>query len=287
MAQALENFEFCCDPSSLVIQYRWRIMNTKSTTTEILNLLVNRIELLNSIDENPKDKRSIVENVDWSRSTVDRGIRELESIDFIRYREGEYKATLFGKLVTSEYNQFRQSLETLLQLRPFLRWIPDAHFEFDHHCLKDATVLGADQSNPYEPANRHADVLETSETFRALIPGIGLHQLETAWEAIQEHSQTQHVIVERKVLETLRSESHYTDLFEALCNTETVEIGVYDGTFPYFLGIYDETVHIGVEDQHGLPRALLETNAEEVMEWATDKFDTYKHEAERIPSPSP
>ncbi|PSP65825.1 winged helix-turn-helix domain-containing protein, partial [Halobacteriales archaeon QH_8_64_26] len=78
------------------------------------------------------------------------------------------------------------------------------------------------------------------------------------------------------VVETLRSDPNYTEPCEAMLGTGRFELSVYDGEVPYYLGLLDETIQVGVKDEAGVPRALLETDAGSVGEWATDTYDRYR-----------
>jgi hypothetical protein len=50
---------------------------------------------------------------------------------------------------------------------------------------------------------------------------------------------------------------------------------------PFYLGLTDDgCVQIGVEDDDGLPRSLLETTDGDVMEWAESVYRKYRAEAE-------
>lgn len=55
----------------------------------------------------------------------------------------------------------------------------------------------------------------------------------------------------------------------------------FDGEIPYFIGILDDAVQIGV-DEAGKPRALLESEHPEVRTWAENTIEEYKEEAEPV-----
>ncbi|WP_276301504.1 helix-turn-helix transcriptional regulator [Halorussus lipolyticus] len=246
----------------------------------LLDVLEQRIDALESVRESGKDKRELVEDLDCSRSTVDRSIRELESRGLVTHSAGEYRPTTFGRLATAEYRRFEERVETMKRLRPALEWLPVEEFALDFGCLADAEVIVSTPSDPYAPANRHADVASQAETFRALLPAVGLNQLEAGRASAVEDDQRQHVVVQPDVAEQLRAKPHYAEKIREMVDTGRVDISVYDGTIPYFLGLYDETVHVGVEDDDGIPRALIETDAEEVLDWAESTFAEYERAAE-------
>ncbi|MFC7080045.1 transcriptional regulator FilR1 domain-containing protein [Halorussus caseinilyticus] len=123
-----------------------------------------------------------------------------------------------------------------------------------------------------------------AENFRALLPAVGLNQLEAGREAAVEGDQRQRIVVERDVAERLRERPHYADRIAEMLRSGRVEMWVYDGSIPYFLGLYDELVHVGVEDEDGMPRALIETDAEAVREWAESVYDEYRRAARKFES---
>ncbi|WP_135825989.1 helix-turn-helix transcriptional regulator [Halorussus ruber] len=245
----------------------------------LLDVLEQRIDALESVRESGKDKRELVESLDCSRSTVDRSIRELESHGLVAYSAGEYRPTTFGRLALAEYRRFEERVETMKRLKPALEWLPVEEFDLDFGCLTDAEVIVSTPSDPYAPANRHADVASQAETFRALLPAVGLNQLEAGRQSAVEDGQRQHVVVEPSVAEQLREKPHYAEKIEEMLDTGRVEISVSEGDIPYFLGLYDEIVHVGVEDEDGIPRALIETDAEEIREWADSTFAEYERAA--------
>lgn len=254
-------------------------MCSHTTRKSLLDVLEQRIDLLESVRETGKDKRELVERLDCSRSTVDRSIRELESLDLVACSEGEYRPTTFGRLALAEYRDFEERVETLKRLEPALAWLPVEEFDLDFGRLADAEVVVSTPSDPYAPANRHADAAAQADTFRALLPAVGLNQLEAGRESAVEDGQRQHVVVASDVADQLRRKPHYAEKVEEMVATGRVEISVYDGTIPYFLGVYDETVQVGVEDDDGMPRALIETDAAEVRDWAESTFGEYEADA--------
>jgi predicted transcriptional regulator len=245
----------------------------------LLDVLEQRIHALEAVRESGKDKRELVESLDCSRSTVDRSIRELESRGLVAYSAGEYHPTTFGRLALGEYRRFEERVETMKRLKPALEWLPVEEFDLDFGCLTDAEVIVSTPSDPYAPANRHANVASQAEAFRALLPAVGLNQLEAGRASAVEDDQRQRIVVEPGVAEQLRKKPHYAEKIEEMLDTGLVEISVSEGAIPYFLGLYDEIIHVGVEDEDGIPRALIETDAEAVREWADSTFAEYERRA--------
>lgn len=253
-------------------------MCAKHGRNRLLDVIEQRLGILEQLRDEATDKRTLVETLDCSRSTVDRGVRELESSGLVDYEDGEYRLTTFGRLAVDEYREFDERIETLDRLKPALTWLPVKELGFDLGCLHDAEVVVSTPNDPYAPANRHADVMADAASFRGLLPGIGLSQMEVGRTAISD-GQRQRVVVEQGVADAIRDRSHYAERVTELLDSGRVEISVYDGSLPYFLGLYDETVHVGVENADGIPQALVETDAEEVWTWAESVYADYERQA--------
>jgi len=57
---------------------------------------------------------------------------------------------------------------------------------------------------------------------------------------------------------------------------------VHDGPVPFFPGLYDDRVQVGVGDDEGSSRALVESRDEAVREWAEDTYAAYRTAAKRL-----
>ena len=167
------------------------------------------------------------------------------------------------------------TVEVASRLEPLLRWLPK-EFDIDLRQLADAELILAEESNPYAPVNRHVEALKRAEDVRLFIGVTGQHAWEIAHRQVVDEGATHEYVVGSGVVETLRSDPNYTEPCEAMLGTGRFELSVYDGEVPYYLGLLDETIQIGVEDEKGMSRALVETGVGGVGEWANDTYDKYR-----------
>lgn len=87
---------------------------------DFVRLLEQRGEFLRCLESSPRQKPDIVEALDWSRSTVDRALRELEQAGFVE-RTGEgYATTLAGQLAASTYDEFIETVDNILVASPLI-----------------------------------------------------------------------------------------------------------------------------------------------------------------------
>ena len=254
-------------------------MEVTDTTLEIVDLLGRRWEILMCLVEEPRDKRTLVDELEIPRSTLDRAVRELEAVDLLTYSEGEYAVTQTGEYLVHSFSAFLKRAEQTLELESFLRWVSVDEFDLDLRRLEGSELYLPEPHDPYAMVNRHVEVLEKANTFRAILPLVGLHAFEVCYEQVVERGARHEVITEPGVIETLRSDESYASMYQQLQETDRFDVSVYEGTIPYFVGVFDdETVQIGV-DEGGEPRALLETDRPEIRRWAHQTIDEYEEQA--------
>lgn len=253
---------------------------------EVCSAVLQRWGVVKSLHERPQDKRTLVENLDCSRSTVNRATRELESIGVIEYVDGEYDVTPLGETITSRLEEMMTTVEIQLELEPFLQWMPE-DFDLDPHLLADTELVVPDAGNPYGVINRHVSRLKTMKTGQFLLPFVGLHATEIAHERILNHDARCEIVVAPEVMETFQNDPNYTKLVEEMMETGRFTIYRAETELPVSVGVIDGTVQIIAADGEE-PRALLETDTTEVRDWATATFNEYKHQAEPVMgSPEP
>lgn len=256
-------------------------MGGNDTIVGMLEVVLRRFTFVETLEDDPKDKRTLVADLDCSRSTVDRGIRELEALDLVEYVDGGYRMTSLGATVTSGLADLAETVELRLQLAPFLEWAPEDVFDLDLECLDNADLLLPEPGDPYAMINRHVSVLGQAGRIRCVLPLTGLHAHKTAHRQVVENGTEVEVVGTPEVAQTMQSDPDYAGLTNEMADTGRFKIFQYNDDIPYFVGLMDEIVHIGVDDG-GVPRAIVESDDSEVREWAAATFETYRQQADPV-----
>lgn len=221
-------------------------------------------------------KRELRDRLDASRTTVGRNLEALCEQGLVADGDGEYRITRAGETIAADFFDLVETTAVASRLEPLLQWLPDDEFDVDLARLRDATVITADESNPYAPVERHVEALKRAERVRLFVGVTGQHAWEVARRRVVEEGATHEYVVGPGVVETLRADPNYTEPCTSMLGTDRFDLSVYDGEVPYYLGVLDETVQIGVEDAEGMPRALLETDVDALGEWATGTYEQYR-----------
>ena len=256
-------------------------MSERDKALEIFDILLSRIDVVEKLLEEPSDKRGLVDELDVSRSTIDRSTRELETAELAQYSNGRFELTSLGRMVAVEFSNIIDSIQLRQGLNPFFRWTPGTEFGFDLTCLQDAELLVPKPGNPYSMINRHVKLIEDTEHPRVVLPLCGLHGYEAVHQGVVQEGGRVDSVVAPSVAETIQSNADFMELTEEMLPTGRFTAHVYEGEIPYFLGLFEEKVQMGV-DEGGEPRALLETDSEEVYEWAEQKYQEYEENAIQV-----
>lgn len=246
-----------------------------------VELLVGRMQFVDRLRQGTLQKPEMVDELGTSRSTVDRAVRDLETHGIIEATDDGYTTTTVGDLVAGKLGELGETVRTGRRLTPFLEWIDADAFDLDLGALADADLYLPEPGDPYAMVNRHVTVLEGTTDHRLVLPLVGLHGFQAVHDVVLGGGGESEAVVASSVAETIRSNPEYAPLYEELATSDRFSVYVYDGEIPYFVGILDTTVQVGV-DEDGEPRALLETKAAEVRQWAENRFQSFKQDADRL-----
>lgn len=237
------------------------------------------LELLHESDG--QEKQELQAEIDAARTTIQRNLDALLEQGWITNDQRTYAITPLGEAVFSEVATATETVYIVDEFGPFLRRFPKTELGFDIETLTEASITVSSAHSPYAPLNKYIDVLQDADRFRCLLSTVGLQSLVPARNCIVRQGQPHEAVFSADLARTLRTESEYANQLEKLLEAEHYDAFVADTEISYYLGIADDCVQIGVEDD-GILQAIVETNAEEIREWAEQTFQSYRTRAEPL-----
>lgn len=230
----------------------------------------------------PTTRREFRERLGSSRSTVTRSLSQLEARNWIRETGDAYELTPAGRLVAEQFLTLVESVETTEALSPFLDWFPYAEYPLDLDALTGAEITSSTEADPYAPGRRQTAFLDHHEEVWLVLPSIELEGIRSTHEQVLTGALSLSVVVSEAVADRIVT-GEFAALFREQIETGRMDVYAVDGTLPFYLGFGgDATVQLGVEDDDGFPRALLEVESEPLRSWAEDVYDGHRHRAERM-----
>ena len=248
-------------------------LSTSRTRVNILNELNKRGQLSN---------RELREQANSSRTTVQRNLESLVERGWVRNTNRRYELTLTGETIADRFIELVETVQLERRLQPFLTWVDRSDLNLDIELLADAELLVAEPGDPWSMINRQVQLIrETDNGGIGFLPFTGLHACEVAHNQILNHDASYELVVIPKIADTHFSDPAYGNLFTEMINSGRLNYFVYEGDLPYSLVMIDGTIQIIVADGDE-PRAMLETDSEEVREWAEEKYESYKQRSETV-----
>lgn len=123
------------------------MVGSKAWADEVVTVINRRSDVLGALDE-PREKRELVGDLDVSRSTLDRAIRELETLGLVA-RGDAYRLTQTGRLVRELFDGFLGNVEDVVAAEEVLRQLPP-EVPMSPALLRGATVRVAGPPSPVQ-----------------------------------------------------------------------------------------------------------------------------------------
>lgn len=249
---------------------------------EFLARSETRVQVMDALRrEGELSKRELRERIDASRTTIQRNLEALEDWGWVQNSDRVYSLAKCGELIAHEFTSLRETVSATEHLQPVLQWLDRSNLDLDLRLLSEADIITASEGDPWAMVNRHVKRLREAENVRAILPLTGLHAMEVTRDRVLNDCTRVEFIGTSNVVDTLQNSSDYRKIYDDLMKSERFDLYSTDEEILYYLGLLDDIVQIGV-DEDGEPRALLETTNSEVHGWAQDAYDEYLSQAQPV-----
>lgn len=152
----------------------------------------------------PCQKCELARELEESRSTIDRALRELENAGFVEREETGYRTSLAGELALAEYDRYTARLEGLVELRGILDGLPTDE-PLDGALFEGAAASLPDQCSPHEPVVALATFLSEADHARVFGTAVIPKYVDLYYERIVEEDMTADFVLFEGVVEWLLS----------------------------------------------------------------------------------
>jgi predicted transcriptional regulator len=247
---------------------------------ELVAVVNRRLDVLAALEQ-PRAKRDLLADLDVSRSTLDRAVRELESLDLVSRDEG-YHLTVTGRLVLELYRGLLADLDDVAAARALLGSLPpDAPMR--PAMLRGARVEVAEDPAPAAVLDPVFERLEGAERLRVFSVAMSRPDYtdRTRQQVVGEGVELE-CIYSRAVLEFLRENR---DGYPGALESAAIDRYVRD-YLPYGLTVAtlpdDRFVAVTVYDESARPRGVVVNDTPAACRWADDVFERYREAAESL-----
>ena len=177
-----------------------------ASSTEVLDRLVKRGHLVSRIRSGTADRRVLARELDESRTTVYRGLDQLEGLGLLVQSNGVYAPTRYGRLVHEAFERAAETIRTLSAARGVLESLPDdAPFDLDP--VRGATVLTPDRAEPTGLFDRVEALVGSATRLTALLPVVHPRYVDAIDDRLAASPLEADLVVEGPGVEVIRRES--------------------------------------------------------------------------------
>ena len=256
---------------------------TQHTPTGIISLVTKREPILRAVGDVGTGKRELVDQLMVSRSTVDRGIRELETAGLLSRSADGYQRTLLGELLLSEYDRLASQTESLLAGQKLLAELSPS-FALDPVVFDDATIVTPSQHAPQQPISAFCSLIEEARWTQTVFPAVFPQVVDQWVELCEQEMIRADIVLTEPVVSTLvgaHAESLQTLLAESRFALHRVEGGPACGLI---VAECESTATAGVVvlDDRGGTRAFIETDADEAISWVRERINDHLMQSEPL-----
>ena len=238
-----------------------------------LSVMDRRSDLLRLLGARALTKPELEDELDVSRSTIDRGLRDLEAKALVERTPDGYRQSLCGRLALSEYDRFTGRIEGLCESSELLEGL-DRETDISPTMLEGAEVVSADRTEPHRPLEVLYGLVDRAESVQGFAPAVHPQQVETYRRRVTDHGMTADLVVTADVVERLVAS--YADDFEAVVDTAAVRFRQTDKQLPYSLTVAETDTSavaaVMVYASEGI-RGCIHNDAPEAVTWARKRFD--------------
>ncbi|QAU12649.1 tetratricopeptide repeat protein [Halorubrum sp. BOL3-1] len=138
--------------------------------SELAGVVERRLDFLERLAAEPLRKHELVDALDYSRSTVNRAVDELEAAGLVTGETDGYRTTLSGRLLANGYREFLTVADDVAAAGDVLSPL-GAGADVSPAVLRGAETYRAAAPDPYRPLEVLDDALADADSVAAALPG--------------------------------------------------------------------------------------------------------------------
>lgn len=245
-------------------------MSKKYESEDLLRLLLRRSALLRALASESRDKRVLAEDLDISRSTVDRALRELTTAQFVTYRDGVYTITLTGQCVLDAFDNCKETFNGVMDAQELLMMLP-ADAPVAPAFLRDASIYTSTPDIPDGVINELFESVEQADYLYGIAPVALAGQLRAFYDAANAGGTYVEMIIDDELFDNLLRSPDSRQVMVDAIRRERTNIYLADIPFGYGLWAVDDEAGMVVYTDTGVGGIAL-NDTDEAVSWAKSKF---------------
>lgn len=257
-------------------------MTHKPDVDDIIETVVKRAAFLDRLAAGPITKRDLRDELEVSRSTVYKAVRELEDAGIVEQTGDRCRLTLYGRLLVEQYHLFAETVGDVERHEPLLGALPpDCPMITD--VLVGAEYVLAERHAPNRPIGRVEELVRRADSVAAMTPVVIPQYIDLYYEQVVEHGTTADIVLESPVVEHLRSD--HGDKFAEAIETGRLAVWETGEALPFGLVVSVDEVLVVVYTEGGELAGLIVNDTDAALDWGREVFHRFRARADHLASP--
>lgn len=256
------------------------------TGSGVREIIAKRRSVLKLLNNKQLWKPELNEQLDVSRSTINRAVNELAEIGLIKRTENGYTSTTAGELGLSLHAEYVEKTDTLARAAGLLEDIPE-EIELEPDYLDECTVVLPERQAPEKVLESLAKRLQPKSTVMGFTPVVKAPYVSLLRDHVIDNDITVEVIIEDtnrcQFPEFASVQSALIDLgsanqFQLLETSDSLPYGLW--IIEYEKGMSPIVALLGYSDRGMIAGGMVwEENS--VYEWAEQRYEQVRESAVR------
>lgn len=241
-----------------------------------------RILLLEHLGTEPDSPGELASALSLSRRSVQRNLVAFVERGWVRKVDGEYRRTTTGTLVARIHTDYVDALDRVGRFAPFYEHLPDVDHAPDPSWLAGADLATATEADPHAALELYVSRVEELPDDRILMVSPVLSRpIHRAHEPLALDGVHTELVMTEKTVERARERNPAE--FEVVATADVVDLYCHSGPIEVGLTVGNDRALVSAYDDDGNLRACVDADDDRLVEWATDRFERYRQESERVP----
>ena len=233
----------------------------------------NRVAVFERLVDGSRDRDELINQVDASRVTIARILRELEAREWVTHSGHKYTVTPLGEWVYEEFTRLVDEMEAKNRLREAAQWLPGDLLTFDIRCLRDAELILVNETDATALIRRIIEFHRSGDRIRGIARESAPAFIENQWELTVQGDTHVELVITPEIVETIRDHRPTARRFREMLDEGNTRYFVYED-IPLSVRIVNGAVGLNLTDEQGTLKGGIKSDNETVHTWAVNLFET-------------
>ncbi len=249
---------------------------------EVIDTVARRADIVSQLVDGPKHKRDLTDEMDISRSTVYKAIRELEASFIAERTEDGYQPTLMGRLLFEEYERFYTTVRDISRPGQLLAALPKES-DVGPTLLNGADCVFPERHAPNRPVHSFEEMVREATAVKGLISVVRPRYVEVFRNRLLSGELRAELVLECPVVESLRAD--YREAFDACLRSGNVTVRETHEQLPFGLLVVEEpipAVRVTVYNASGGIQGVITNRSDDAVEWGRSFWQRHRRHSTEI-----